>query len=36
VFALVPLTMLGVTLLASYLPARKASRIDLSVALREN
>ena len=36
VFALVPLTMLSVTLLASYLPARKASRIDLSVALRES
>jgi predicted permease len=36
VFLLVPLTMLGVTLLASYLPARKASRIDVSVALREN
>jgi ABC-type antimicrobial peptide transport system permease subunit len=36
VFALVPLTMLGVTLLASYLPARRASRIDLSAALREN
>jgi predicted permease len=36
VFVLVPLTMLGVTLLASYLPARKASRIDFSAALRGN
>lgn len=36
VFALVPLTMLGVTLLASYFPARRASRIELSAALREN
>jgi ABC-type antimicrobial peptide transport system permease subunit len=36
VFALVPLTMLGVTLLASYFPARRASRIDLSAALRES
>jgi putative ABC transport system permease protein len=36
VFALVPLTMLAVTLLASYLPARRASRIDLSAALRES
>jgi predicted permease len=36
VFAIVPLTMLAVTLLASYLPARRASRIDLSAALREN
>jgi putative ABC transport system permease protein len=36
VFVLVPLTMLAVTLLASYLPARRASRIDLSAALRES
>lgn len=36
VFALVPLTMLGVTLLASYVPAWRASRIDASAALREN
>jgi len=36
VLVLVPLTMLAVTMLASYLPARRASRIDVSVALREN
>jgi predicted permease len=36
VFLLVPLTMLAVTLGASYLPARRAARIDLSAALREN
>jgi putative ABC transport system permease protein len=36
VFVLVPVTMLAVTLLASYLPARRASRIDLSAALRES
>ncbi len=33
---LVPLTMLAVTLLASYVPARRASRIDVTAALREN
>jgi putative ABC transport system permease protein len=36
VFALVPVTMLAVAALASYLPARRASRIDVTVALREN
>jgi ABC-type antimicrobial peptide transport system permease subunit len=36
VLVLVPVTMLAVTLLASYVPARRASRIDVSVALREN
>jgi putative ABC transport system permease protein len=36
VFLLVPLAMLAVALLASYFPARRASRLDLSAALREN
>jgi ABC-type antimicrobial peptide transport system permease subunit len=36
VLAFVPLTMLAVTLLASYAPASRASRIDVSAALREN
>jgi len=36
VLAIVPLTMLAVTLLASYVPARRASRIDVTAALREN
>jgi putative ABC transport system permease protein len=36
VLALVPLTMLAVTLMASYVPARRASRIDVCAALREN
>jgi hypothetical protein len=36
VLVLVPITMFAVTLLASYVPARRASRIDVSVALREN
>lgn len=35
VFALVPLSMLGVALLASYLPALRASRADFSATLRE-
>ena len=36
VLVAVPLTMLGVTMVASYLPARRASRIDVTAALREN
>lgn len=36
VLLLVPVTMLAVTLAASYLPARRASRIDVWAALREN
>ncbi|HEX5419875.1 MAG TPA: ABC transporter permease, partial [Gammaproteobacteria bacterium] len=36
VFAFVPLTMLGAALLASYLPALRALRVDFSAALREN
>ena len=36
VLAIVPLTMLAVTLVASYVPARRASRIDVCAALREN
>jgi putative ABC transport system permease protein len=36
VLVLVPLTMLAVTLAASYMPARRAARIDVSSALREN
>ena len=35
ILVLVPLTMLAVTLLASYVPARRASRIDVNAALRE-
>jgi predicted permease len=36
VLAIVPLTMLAVTTAASYLPARRASLIDVTSALREN
>jgi hypothetical protein len=36
VLLLVPVTMLAVTLAASYLPARRGSRIDVCAALREN
>jgi putative ABC transport system permease protein len=36
VFVLVPLAMLGVALLASYVPALKASRADCSASLRES
>jgi ABC-type lipoprotein release transport system permease subunit len=34
IFALVPLTMLSVTALASYLPARRASNVSPLQALR--
>jgi predicted permease len=36
VLVLVPVTMLAVTAVASYVPARRASRIDVTAALREN
>ena len=36
VLVVVPLTMLAVTMLASYVPARRAARIDVTAALREN
>jgi len=36
VLVLVPVTMFAVTVLASYVPARRASRIDVTAALREN
>ncbi len=36
VLAVVPLTMIAVTVVASYVPARRASHIDVTAALREN
>lgn len=36
VLVLVPPTMLAVTLLASYVPERRASKVDVCAALREN
>jgi ABC-type antimicrobial peptide transport system permease subunit len=36
VLAVVPLTMIVVTIVASYVPARRASHIDVTAALREN
>jgi ABC-type lipoprotein release transport system permease subunit len=36
VFIAVPLILMGVVLLASYIPARRAARVNPIVALRES